>query len=155
MWCCSCAERTRGLKAHFYFLVFILALSSVAGWQGPAPTFVVTGGPCSGKTTAIDKLPAELSGWDLLKVPEAATLYFERGGRFPFATPPDVSEFFGAGDRNLLWESWLVELKLSLENHAQSAAARSGGRKTALLCDRGIFDSRAYLASDDEWRRHE
>ena len=87
----------------------------------------------------------------MLKVPEAATLYFERGGRFPFATPPDVSEFFGAGDRNLLWESWLVELKLSLENHAQSAAARSGA--VALLCDRGIFDSRAYLASDDEWRR--
>ena len=145
-------------RRYYDALGFVLVCSSCSGYSAPkawsaAPSFVITGGPCSGKTTAIAALPSEVAGWDLLKVPEAATLYFERGGHFPFATPPDASGVHSPADRNLLWEGWLVELKLSLENHAQSAAAADKSHRTALLCDRGIFDSRAYLPSDDEWRQ--
>ena len=128
------------------------------------PSLVVTGGPCSGKTTAIEALPGTLAGYKLIKVPEAATLYFDRGGRVPFGAPADAAGVYAPEDRNLLWEAWLVELKISLENaaHAAGRAALSpghpgGAERTALVCDRGIFDSRAYLGDgavgDAAWGR--
>ena len=136
---------------------FLLLLAQTSGY---APSIVITGGPCSGKTSAIESLPSSIAGFEIIKVPEAATLYFERGGRFPFGTPADSSGRFSPLDRNLLWESWLVELKISLENHAHFAAAAkakqadvTNGYGAALICDRGIFDSRAYMASDDDWRK--
>ena len=118
------------------------------------PSFVVTGGPCSGKTTAIKALPPVLEGHQLIKVPEAATLYFERGGALPFGTAADASGTYSPAARNLLWEAWLVELKISLENSAHAAGAallRESGVASAVVCDRGIFDSRAYLVDDAEW----
>jgi hypothetical protein len=90
-----------------------------------------------------------------VKVPEAATLYFQRGGALPFGKPLDESGLYTASDRNLLWEAWLVELKISLENHAHAAAAAAtedaSNPPSALICDRGIFDSRAYMNTDEEW----
>jgi hypothetical protein len=49
----------------------------------------------------------------------------------------------------MLWEAWLIELKISLENNAQSSSV--GDPRAALICDRGVFDSRAYLSSDADW----
>ena len=74
----------------------VSALSSSARATSPpsisvAPMLVVTGGPCSGKTRAIEALPASMGGVALLRVPEAATLYFEQGGRLPFGAPVDAS----------------------------------------------------------------
>jgi len=135
-----------------YLLTVIHALQT----HSFSPAFVVTGGPCSGKTEAINSLPSVLGGWQLLNVPEAATLYFDRGGKFPFGQPADISGRYSPTDRNLLWEAWLIELKISLENHAHSAAAlalENTGLPSALICDRGIFDSRAYLGKDDEWEQ--
>lgn len=122
------------------------------------------GGPCSGKTSAINALPPTLGGFELLKVPEAATLYFERGGALPFGTDADLSGEYSPLDRNLLWEAWLIELKISLENaaHAASAArvnnvlegdAAASLPPCAVVCDRGILDSRAYLSNDVEWEQ--
>jgi len=122
------------------------------------------GGPCSGKTSAINALPPTLGGFELLKVPEAATLYFERGGALPFGTDADLSGEYSPLDRNLLWEAWLIELKISLENaaHAASAArvnnvleveASASLPPCAVVCDRGILDSRAYLSNDVEWEQ--
>jgi hypothetical protein len=99
-----------------------------------------------------------------LKVPEAATLYFERGGSLPFGTDADLSGEYSPLDRNLLWEAWLIELKISLENaaHAASAArvttvlegdSAASLPPCAVVCDRGILDSRAYLSSDAEWEQ--
>ncbi|KAJ8606033.1 hypothetical protein CTAYLR_010789 [Chrysophaeum taylorii] len=90
---------------------------------------VVTGGPCSGKTSTIDSLEG------VTRVPEAATLYHRAGGQLPFS--------HNQPDRDLLWEAWLVELKISLEN---AAIARGG----LVVCDRGVLDSRAYV---DDWPR--
>mmetsp|Transcript_58711 Transcript_58711/g.132880 ORF Transcript_58711/g.132880 Transcript_58711/m.132880 type:complete len:364 (+) Transcript_58711:59-1150(+) len=127
--------------------LLVLSLPATLGFS---PTFVLTGGPCSGKSSAISELPKTLLGHEVVRVPEAATLYFSRGGRFPFSAPQDASGLFSPLQRNLLWESWLIELKMSLENHARSQAARVAS-KSVIICDRGTLDSRAYLSSDEEW----
>lgn len=93
------------------------------------PVVVLTGAPCSGKTTAIDTLAADPT---VIRVPEAATLYFDSGGRPPLP----------GARRALLWEAWLVALKISLEN----AASTQPGR--VVVCDRGVADSRAFV---DDW----
>ena len=128
----------------------LAAWSATALQPAAAPRcVVVTGGPCSGKTSAIEALPPTTpGGLRVLRVKEAATLYHERGGRLPFAK--------GQGHRNELWEAWLLELKLSLENGARRRAerdARACGAGFLVVCDRGTLDSRAYCADEGAWRR--
>ena len=50
---------------------FLLLLAQTSGY---APSIVITGGPCSGKTSAIESLPSSIAGFEIIKVPEAATL---------------------------------------------------------------------------------
>lgn len=137
----------------------VFAFGSSKPPAGSVASVVLTGGPCSGKTSAIQSLPEELlpagstkdgEGWRTVIVPEAATLYHERGGNFPFGMPEDTSGQFSPLQRNLLWEAWLNELKISLENGAL-ALARQSPRPCLLICDRGVCDSRAYMQSDEEW----
>ena len=122
----------------------VVMLRVAAALQRPR-TVVLTGGPCSGKTTALETLPGRLPcGSKVLRVKEAATLYHERGGALPFAR--------GEPDRDELWEAWLVELKLSLENAALRRASRLPG-PAVVVCDRGALDSRAYCADAAAWGR--
>ena len=120
-----------------------------------APALVVTGGPCSGKTTLLAATRTLGGGRArVVAVPEAATLYHERGGRLPFGCAAvDASGAYDARARCLLWEAWLVTLKLSLEDAARddAAALARAGAAAAVVCDRGVVDSAAYLADDAEW----
>jgi len=84
-------------------------------------------------------------------VPEAATLYHAHGARLPFGTPPSTCGRIDPTGRNILWEALLNELKRSLESRALDGAV-SDGTSTVVLCDRGIFDSRAYLPSSSAWK---
>jgi predicted ATPase len=73
--------------------VLVVMLRVAAALQRPR-TVVLTGGPCSGKTTALETLPGRLPcGSKVLRVKEAATLYHERGGALPFraASPTATS----------------------------------------------------------------
>ena len=116
---------------------------------------VVTGGPCSGKTTAIGRLQQACnhklpSSTSLHVVREAATLYNTLGGRVPFGTPRARCGMTEE-DRNLFWECLLNEMKRALETTAVNAALSSDAETSLVLCDRGIFDSRAYVG--DSWAR--
>lgn len=85
-------------------------------------------------------------------VPEAATLYHQYGARLPFGQPASRCGQVSESERNLLWECLLNELKRTLETRTVNAALRNPSpRPSIVLCDRGIFDSRAYLPTAREW----
>lgn len=122
----------------------------------PVHCFPVTGGPCSGKTTAMSYLQRNqaslFEGHSLLVVPEAATLYHKLGARLPFGTPASSCGQYSSEERNLLWELLLNELKRTLEVQCINEALEAGC-PSIVCCDRGIVDSRAYLSSDEEYER--
>ena len=123
---------------------------------GPPPVYVfpITGGPCAGKTTALAHLLEQdavlFPDYSVAVVPEAATLYHQYDGRLPFGRPASCCGGDSADYRNLLWELLLNELKRTLETRTVNAAL-AGPRPSIVLCDRGIFDSRAYLPTARDW----
>jgi len=101
---------------------------------------VVTGGPCGGKTTALDELTKFLRsyGYSVIVVAEAATELINSGIR-PFGDNKlDVISF----------QSLLLDYQLAKEKIQRKAASISPSDKVAIIYDRGILDNRAYL--DDE-----
>ena len=101
---------------------------------------VITGGPCAGKTTGINKLAAELS--DNLKVfiiPEASTLLV-KGGALNNLSGQDVNS-------QVEFQASLMQLQMALED-AFTEIASSLKEKSLLICDRGLMDGSAYISSD-------
>lgn len=97
---------------------------------------VITGGPCSGKTSVIFALRRELSVRAVF-VPEAATLLLEGGFPLPGRDLP----------WSRLWQNSfqyaIVALQQSLEDASELQAQNEG--KGLLVCDRGLLDGAAYL----------
>lgn len=100
---------------------------------------VITGGPCSGKTTGIARLYRMLSdrGYKVLVSPETATKLITAGmlpGELPW---PEFQE-------EILLDT------LSQEQRILSIAKRyrDKGRKVVVLCDRGAMDGEAYIGTE-------
>ncbi len=97
---------------------------------------VITGGPCSGKTTGLSRLNRMLAdrGYKVLISPESATKLITAG-----MTPGELP----------LWDFQKEILldNLSQENRILSIARcyRDKGRKAVVLCDRGAMDGEAYI----------
>lgn len=97
------------------------------------PRIVLTGGPCSGKSSAIEQLQADLS--DILRcVPETATIIIDRVG----AKPPPSD---GYGMRR--FQRTVHRVQCGFEEVSLMQAL--GESKIALLLDRGTMDGAAYL----------
>ena len=98
----------------------------------------LTGGPCAGKTTAMEFLAEAVKkhGVEVFCVNEQATA-LKRSGR----TPESMGQF---GFHRLLFENQLAE-----EERALSDARASKAEKALVLCDRGLLDSRAYVDEAD------
>ena len=136
-------------------------LSYFAIAMAPPPTvhvFVITGGPCAGKTTALahlleNRVEVFTEAFNLEVVPEAATLYHQYGARLPFGVAPSTCGTVSASERNLVWEMLLNELKRTLEARTVNSALRNNSKPSIVLCDRGIYDSRAYLPDENAWDR--
>ena len=97
----------------------------------------ITGGPCAGKTSAMDVLHERLGnvGVPAVFIPEAATELI-LSGVAPW-TCASMLEF----------QTRVIALQLERE-----AAAHAQARgDTLIICDRGLCDSRAYL-TDEEYR---
>lgn len=104
---------------------------------------VLTGGPCAGKSTALERIAAWLHacGVQVYRVPEASTLLL-RGGILVAGAPLDFMIAFQRG---------IVRLQLALED-AFLDFARTQQRHAVLLCDRGVVDGAAYLPTE-AWQR--
>jgi thymidylate kinase len=103
----------------------------------------LTGGPCGGKTTSIEKIEEEFSekGYNILIVPEAATILINSGIR-PFGNNKLTMYDF---------QKYVMSLQMYLEDMAISCA-KSSNKNTIILCDRGLMDDKAYV-SDEEFTR--
>lgn len=104
---------------------------------------VLTGGPCSGKTTGQARLSTFLEnyGWKVFRVPEAATVLLSGGVRFPDLTPAEVEKF----------QENLLKTMMSMEQ-AYFDLATTSKKNCLIICDRGTMDASAFV-SKEIWDR--
>lgn len=109
--------------------------------QVPVYRIVLTGGPCGGKSTALTHISDRLSslGFRVFRVPEAATVLITAIGVIPpLMNPLERSTFEGV----------VVKTKIALEDTFY-ALAKSSGRPSVIICDRGTMDTAAYMSEED------
>ena len=97
---------------------------------------VITGGPCSGKSTALSWLQAEFTkkGYMVLFVPETASELI-LGGIAPWTL-----------DSNLNFESYILKLQQEKEKIFEDACEHFDNYdKILIVCDRGMLDCKAYM----------
>lgn len=102
-----------------------------------------TGGPCGGKTTALDFVSAGLRahGYDVLRVPESATLAAAAGANLAIEEK--------SRENQIRFQSALANLQQYLETTLLDIAKQSEtGKPTVILCDRGPMDCRAFCSPD-------
>lgn len=98
--------------------------------------FVITGGPCAGKTTALNIMKEELSkrGFNVIIVGETATELISSG-----INPNEL------GDK--IFHSLLVETSINKDVISDKAANCYKGN-TVIIYDRGLLDFRAYVSDE-------
>ena len=98
---------------------------------------VITGGPCSGKSTAMSWLQTEFTkkGYMVLFVPETPSELI-LGGISPWTI-----------DTRYNFQSYIIKLQLEKEKIYEEAAKHiSGHDKILIICDRGVLDCKAYMS---------
>lgn len=102
---------------------------------------VLTGGPCSGKTTGQARLCTffENLGWKVYRVPETATTLFSGGVRFPELNSDEAEKF----------QENLIKVMIAIET-TFFTLAESCKTNCLIICDRGIMDAAAYM-SKESW----
>jgi CYTH domain-containing protein/predicted ATPase len=106
--------------------------------QPKIPRYVLTGGPCAGKTTALAMLRQKLTdrGITPFVVSEVATQIIASG--VSFAKITDFSEF----------QRKIVQTQLAQEDIVESFAELQPGTRKILICDRGAMDGMAYVSPE-------
>ncbi|MBP1747774.1 MAG: hypothetical protein H6Q52_313 [Deltaproteobacteria bacterium] len=108
----------------------------------PVSMIVLTGGPCSGKSSSLAYLTEKLSdhGFMVFVVPETATLITGNGiDRRKMDKPGQI----------VLFEEAIFDMQVSFEDTYKQAVSRIfPGRRKVILLDRGIMDIRAFLTDD-------
>lgn len=102
--------------------------------------FVITGGPCSGKTTALATIEQELTnrGYYVLIVPETATELIPNGIR-PYGNSLDILQF----------QYIVFDKQLYKENLYRKIAKLIPSDKIVIIHDRGIMDNKSYISNGD------
>lgn len=102
----------------------------------PVYKIALTGGPCSGKTTALTRIREHFSshGFRVYTVPETATILLTNGLSFRDMPP---NQLFVA-------QLNMMKAQLSLEDTFESIA-RSTNDKAIIICDRGAVDPAAFI----------
>ncbi|KAL9643329.1 hypothetical protein ABK040_014784 [Willaertia magna] len=130
-------EELNKQEQQFSIIQEILAEESkLEGEAPPIYRIVLTGGPCSGKSTGIQKLRERLQnlGFHVFIVTEVATLLMTGGAR----PPADATK-----EQIIAFEASIIRTQMALED-CYYELAKSLKKPTILLCDRGCMDTRAY-----------
>lgn len=103
-------------------------------------TIVLTGGPCSGKTTGLSTIEQELSsrGYYVLIVPETATELISTGIR-PFSNSLEILPF----------QYVVFEKQLHKEQLYRKVAEKLPSEKVVIIHDRGIIDNKSYISEEE------
>lgn len=108
----------------------------------PVSMIVLTGGPCSGKSSSLAYLTERLSdhGFMVFVVPETATLITGNGiDRRKMDKPGQI----------VVFEEAIFDMQISFEDTYKQAVSRIfPERRKVILLDRGIMDIRAFLTDD-------
>lgn len=107
------------------------------------PRFVLTGGPCGGKSTAIEHLKISLQEHQIVPifVPELATMMFHSGIKWI-----DISKREQDAVR---FQLGMIQSQIQNEDMIYSFAHLVPGRNKVVICDRGTVDNMVY--AKDEW----
>jgi len=102
--------------------------------------FVLTGGPCAGKTTGLSTIEQELGnlGYYVLTVPETATELISTGIR-PFNNSLEILPF----------QYFVFEKQIHKENLYMKAAQMIPAEKVVIIYDRGIIDNKIYVTDEE------
>lgn len=100
---------------------------------------VLTGGPCAGKTTAMNWIQNffQKQGYGVLFVPETATELISNG-----LTPWDCVT-------NTEYQKCQMKLQLEKEKVFDKGAEKIKNDKVLIVCDRGMLDNKAYMTQEE------
>lgn len=105
------------------------------------PKIVLTGGPCSGKSTLMREIETKYGAY-VHCVPEVATILISQVGIHPDANDEAHNAWF---------QKILYRVQRSFEEAAELQAIKDG--KKAIILDRGTLDAVAYMHGEDGWKR--
>jgi CYTH domain-containing protein/predicted ATPase len=109
----------------------------------PVRMVVLTGGPCSGKTTSMAYLTERLSdyGYMVFIIPETATMITNNGiDRRKMDRPKQVA----------LYEEAILDMQLAFEEtYLRAVTQIFPERRKVLLLDRGVMDIKAFMTSEE------
>ncbi len=100
---------------------------------------VLTGGPCAGKTTALNWINNYFSqrGYAVIFVPETATSLISNG----------VSPW--SCESNYDYQTCQMKLQKAKEVIIEEVANSMKSNKVLIICDRGVLDNKAYMSEND------
>jgi len=110
----------------------------------PAHMVVLTGGPCSGKSTSLAYLTEKLSdqGFMVAVIPETATMVTNNG------INRHIMDRMG---QIRIYQESIIDIQLMMEETYKNAMEGAfPDKKKILLLDRGVMDTKAYLPKK-EW----
>lgn len=105
------------------------------------PEIVITGGPCSGKTTSMDYISEKLQdlGFRVIIVPEIATEFISGG-------VPDIEQLKKENPQKYLEvERQIILATLSRREEKRALARIFNDEKCVIFFDRGAMDTKAYV----------
>ncbi len=104
--------------------------------MNPIKKIVLTGGPCAGKTSALQRIVEHFSalGYKVFTIPETPTLFTQSG--MDYLTTNRA--FFYEGEKATL------EIQMALEDKFY-LMAKTLDRPCLIVCDRGCLDISAYM----------
>ena len=114
---------------------------------GRVTKIALTGGPCGGKSSCLNQVMKRLQeqGYMVFVAPEMPTM-LKQHCECPFPFVPDASVADSA--HMLCWEGNKMRMQQELEDSLHDIAA-SSGKKTVIICDRGLPDSAAYTSEHE------
>lgn len=100
---------------------------------------VITGGPCAGKSTAMEWIRKAITeiGYTVLFVPETATELIS-GGVAPWTCGTCLD-----------YQKCQIKLQIEKENIFEQAARTMFAEKILIVCDRGLMDNKAYMTQEE------